>query len=288
MSGVPLVEQSKGYLRAFSSTGPCPSTSTHLEWNWLKSRSGLWDRITCSGDTCGESRGCRRQYEPSPCRHPGPCPDFVSPQGRPRPAGPELTCSPSAWDSSRALAARRQLPALVRKTTGTLSRPSASDSLRKASRAAGTTWLPRTSTPSMSKRKPKAGGCKASGGHGHRRAAICSPRPPPRTAALGALPRTRRLPGPPPLTRPPAQPRRAGGPGGLAARRAPRPARRQPRSAMPRRSTRLGSRRGTPGRVVPGLQLPAGAGMAGGAGRGAAVPSVLLGGGISALGSAET
>lgn len=48
----PQDTQSKGYFWAFSSTGPCPATSMHFWWNWLKSRRGLWDRITCSGDTC--------------------------------------------------------------------------------------------------------------------------------------------------------------------------------------------------------------------------------------------
>lgn len=101
----------------------------------------------------------------------------------PLPLPVPFTCSPSAWDSSRALAERRQLPALVRNTTGSLSRPPPSASLWKARRAAGRGWLPRTSTPSTSNRNPKAGGCKASRGHGQSGASPPVPVPRPRPAA---------------------------------------------------------------------------------------------------------
>lgn len=153
----------------------------------------------------------------------------------------------------------KQLPALVRKTTGTRGRPLLSTSLRKACRAAGRAWLPRTSTPSTSKRNPKAGGCKVSAGDGHRRR---EPFPLPtrpaapfpargKDAGGGPDPRCRRRsPGPrrSPCGRAgPAAPRRAAAPG--------RPAGSRPAPCRSRPATARG--RGTPGLVVPGLQLPA-------------------------------
>lgn len=71
---------------------------------------------------------------------------------------PLLTWKPSRADSSWALLRCNIFPAFVTKTTGTRSCPWGSTSLRKASLAAGMTWWPRTSTPSMSNRNPKVGG----------------------------------------------------------------------------------------------------------------------------------
>lgn len=69
-----------------------------------------------------------------------------------------LTLYPSRSDSSWALLCCKMFPAFVTKTTGTRISPWEFVSLPKASRAAGITLWPRTSTPSMSNSKPKVGG----------------------------------------------------------------------------------------------------------------------------------
>lgn len=61
------------------------------------------------------------------------------------------------WDSWSAFFCRRQFPAFVTKTTGTMNWPLESTSLWKAFLAAGMGVLPRTKTPSMSNSKPKPG-----------------------------------------------------------------------------------------------------------------------------------
>lgn len=68
-----------------------------------------------------------------------------------------LTLHPSSADSSWALLCCKMFPAFVTKTTGTRSCPWEFTSLLNASRAAGITLWPRTSTPSMSNSKPKVG-----------------------------------------------------------------------------------------------------------------------------------
>lgn len=250
---------SKGYLWAFSSTGPCPATSMHLRWNWLKSRSGLWDRITCSGDTCGDSRGEPRlpgggrqgragAPRGSPHLQPqrlGQLPGLGGPQavagvgeeddGHPQPPAGARQPAESLPRGGQHLAAPHQHAVDVEEEAEGRRRLQGE---RRSPRSA-----PGRHFPSPSGRPPSP---------------ARAPPPPP----------------PPLLTRPPAlHPR----PGGAAARSAPRPARRQPRSAMPgpascclapHGSARLGSGQGTPGLVVPGLQLPAGAGLGGGAGGG--------------------
>ena len=72
--------------------------------------------------------------------------------------GEVLTWKPSWADSSSALLHCEMFPAFVTKTTGTRSCPWGSSSRRKASCAAGMTWWPLTSTPSMSNSNPKVGG----------------------------------------------------------------------------------------------------------------------------------
>lgn len=69
----------------------------------------------------------------------------------------ELTGTPSMWDSWSAFFCRKQLPALVTKTTGTRNCPFASTSFWKALFAAGMGVFPRTKTPSMSNSNPKLG-----------------------------------------------------------------------------------------------------------------------------------
>lgn len=68
-----------------------------------------------------------------------------------------LTLHPSSADSSWALLCCKMFPAFVTKTTGTRSCPWEFTSFLNASRAAGITLWPRTSTPSMSNSKPKVG-----------------------------------------------------------------------------------------------------------------------------------
>lgn len=68
-----------------------------------------------------------------------------------------LTLHSSRADSSWALSRCKMFPAFVTKTTGTCSCPWEFTSLLNASRAAGITLWPRTSTPSMSNSKPKVG-----------------------------------------------------------------------------------------------------------------------------------
>lgn len=206
---------SKGYLWAFSSTGPCPATSMHLRWNWLKSRSGLWDRITCSGDTCGDSRGEPRlpgggrqgragAPRGSPHLQPqrlGQLPGLGGPQavagvgeeddGHPQPPAGARQPAESLPRGGQHLAAPHQHAVDVEEEAEGRRRLQGE---RRSPRSA-----PGRHFPSPSGRPPSP---------------ARAPPPPP----------------PPLLTRPPALHPRPGGP---AARSAPRPARRQPRSAMP-------------------------------------------------------
>lgn len=66
-----------------------------------------------------------------------------------------LTSTSRRWDSCSALIWRREFPALVTKTTGTLYFPFPSTRFLKHCLAAGIGVLPRTRTPSMSKSRPK-------------------------------------------------------------------------------------------------------------------------------------
>lgn len=67
----------------------------------------------------------------------------------------QFTSTSSMWDKCSALACLMQFPALVTNTTGTLYFPLLSTRFLKHCLAAGIGVLPRTSTPSMSKRSPK-------------------------------------------------------------------------------------------------------------------------------------
>lgn len=67
----------------------------------------------------------------------------------------QVTSTSSTWDKCSALACLMEFPALVTNTTGTLYFPLLSTRFRKHCLAAGMGVLPRTSTPSMSKRSPK-------------------------------------------------------------------------------------------------------------------------------------
>ena len=66
-----------------------------------------------------------------------------------------LTLIPSHCESWRALLLRSELPAFVTNKAGTWKWPWRSVRRRKASRAEGKSFFPRTITPSMSKRNPK-------------------------------------------------------------------------------------------------------------------------------------
>lgn len=78
-------------------------------------------------------------------------------QGKVHSAAQTLTGTPRMCESWSALVWRRQFPALVTNTTGTVNWPRESINFSKAFRAAGIGILPRTSTPSMSNRSPKRG-----------------------------------------------------------------------------------------------------------------------------------
>lgn len=65
------------------------------------------------------------------------------------------TSIPNQSDSWTALSCLKAFPALVRKTVGTLNFPFLSTSLWNACGANGSTFLPRTITPSISNRSPK-------------------------------------------------------------------------------------------------------------------------------------
>ena len=77
---------------------------------------------------------------------------------RMRPTLRSLTSTSRRWDSCSALVCLIQLPALVTNTTGTLYLPLRSTRFLKHCLAPGMGVLPRTSTPSMSKRSPKEPG----------------------------------------------------------------------------------------------------------------------------------
>ena len=66
-----------------------------------------------------------------------------------------VTSIPSQFESCSALLRLIRLPALVTNTVGTRNLPASSTSFLNALGAKGSTSLPRTMTPSMSKRKPK-------------------------------------------------------------------------------------------------------------------------------------
>ena len=147
-----------------SRTGPWPDTSTHLLWYFLNILSGLWDMMTWSWVIWGWAKDCKdylarfvTSVKNMACLT---CTTAVA-LIQYNPFCTLLTGTPRMWDIWSAFFCLRQFPALVTKTTGTTNCPWALTSFWNAFFAAGIGILPRTSTPSMSKRSPKRGcGCQ--------------------------------------------------------------------------------------------------------------------------------